>query len=96
MLLATGASGNVRRRSETCLNTACSKRWLTPRNLTCRIGEARIGPSGPVAQLGARFHGMEEVIGSIPIRSTNHFNIERKLALWCVVPRGWARLLVET
>jgi len=27
-------------------------------------------PSGPVAQLGARFHGMEEVIGSIPIRST--------------------------
>ncbi len=31
-------------------------------------------PSGPVAQLGARFHGMEEVIGSIPIRSTNHFN----------------------
>ena len=28
---------------------------------------------GPVAQLGARFHGMEEVIGSIPIRSTNHF-----------------------
>ena len=27
--------------------------------------------SGPVAQLGASFHGMEEVIGSIPIRSTN-------------------------
>ena len=33
---------------------------------------------GPVAQLGARFHGMEEVIGSIPIRSTNQIN---KLAL---------------
>ena len=34
----------------------------------------RIPPreSGPVAQLGARFHGMEEVIGSIPIRSTNN------------------------
>jgi hypothetical protein len=30
--------------------------------------------SGPVAQLGARFHGMEEVIGSIPIRSTNKPN----------------------
>jgi hypothetical protein len=28
--------------------------------------------SGPVAQLGARFHGMEEVVGSIPTRSTNH------------------------
>ncbi len=27
-----------------------------------------------MAQLGARFHGMEEVIGSIPIRSTNYFN----------------------
>jgi hypothetical protein len=27
-----------------------------------------------VAQLGARFHGMEEVIGSIPIRSTNQPN----------------------
>jgi hypothetical protein len=25
-----------------------------------------------VAQLGARFHGMEEVIGSIPIRSTKN------------------------
>ena len=29
------------------------------------------GCSGPVAQLGARFHGMEEVVGSIPTRSTN-------------------------
>jgi hypothetical protein len=26
-----------------------------------------------VAQLGARFHGMEEVVGSIPTRSTNNF-----------------------
>jgi hypothetical protein len=26
-----------------------------------------------VAQLGARFHGMEEVVGSIPTRSTNFF-----------------------
>jgi hypothetical protein len=29
--------------------------------------------SGPVAQLGARFHGMEEVAGSIPARSTKSF-----------------------
>src|SRR5580698_9607014 len=28
---------------------------------------------GPVAQLGARFHGMEEVVGSIPTRSTKFF-----------------------
>ena len=27
-----------------------------------------------MAQLGARFHGMEEVIGSIPIRSTKYLN----------------------
>jgi hypothetical protein len=27
---------------------------------------------GPVAQLGARFHGMEEVVGSIPTAPTNH------------------------
>ncbi len=32
--------------------------------------EEVVHASGPVAQLGARFHGMEEVIGSIPIRST--------------------------
>jgi hypothetical protein len=28
---------------------------------------------GPVAQLGARFHGMEEVDGSNPSRSTTTF-----------------------
>ncbi len=32
----------------------------------------KIMECGPVAQLGARFHGMEEVIGSIPIRSTKY------------------------
>src|SRR5262249_45884496 len=30
--------------------------------------------SGPVAQLGARFHGMEEVVGSNPTRSTKSPN----------------------
>jgi hypothetical protein len=42
--------------------------------LTKRVRESRIRQvlpeSGPVAQLGARFHGMEEVTGSIPVRST--------------------------
>jgi hypothetical protein len=38
---------------------------------------------GPVAQLGARFHGMEEVQGSNPCRSTNLFNLkERRLPLF--------------
>src|ERR1022692_3640291 len=31
----------------------------------------RVSDRGPVAQLGARFHGMEEVVGTIPTRSTN-------------------------
>jgi hypothetical protein len=31
---------------------------------------------GPVAQLGARFHGMEEVVGSNPTRSTKLFPID--------------------
>ena len=47
-----------------------------PLTLTNVLQSARIDvvlpESGPVAQLGARFHGMEEVIGSIPIRSTNN------------------------
>jgi hypothetical protein len=46
-----------------------------PLTLTKALQSSRIEEvlpeSGPVAQLGARFHGMEEVIGSIPIRSTN-------------------------
>jgi hypothetical protein len=43
-----------------------------------RVGEnentASLVESGPVAQLGARFHGMEEVVGSIPTRSTKFLN----------------------
>jgi hypothetical protein len=34
----------------------------------------RTSSCGPVAQLGARFHGMEEVVGSIPTRSTKQIN----------------------
>jgi hypothetical protein len=48
----------------------------SPWTLTNGVRSSRIErvlpKSGPVAQLGARFHGMEEVIGSIPIRSTNN------------------------
>jgi hypothetical protein len=33
----------------------------------------KIKKDGPVAQLGARFHGMEEVKGSNPFRSTKEF-----------------------
>jgi hypothetical protein len=50
---------------------------------------------GPVAQLGARFHGMEEVVGSIPTRSTkSHNNLNRASAnrhdvcvMSCVITR---------
>ena len=37
-------------------------------------GSVFFSQSGPVAQLGARFHGMEEVVGSIPTRSTKSPN----------------------
>ena len=37
-------------------------------------GSVFFSQSGPVAQLGARFHGMEEVAGSIPARSTKSLN----------------------
>ena len=54
---------------------------LTISPQSARINEAvRTGrrscphTSGPVAQLGARFHGMEEVVGSIPTRSTKSRN----------------------
>jgi hypothetical protein len=40
---------------------------LTISSQSARIEEL---DCGPVAQLGARFHGMEEVVGSIPTRST--------------------------
>jgi hypothetical protein len=38
--------------------------------LISRFPPASVVRIGPVAQLGARFHGMEEVVGSIPTRST--------------------------
>ncbi len=40
-----------------------------------RDTSARSFPKGPVAQLGARFHGMEEVKGSNPFRSTKPFKV---------------------
>jgi hypothetical protein len=40
--------------------------------------------SGPVAQLGARFHGMEEVVGSIPTRSTKPFSQLQVGSFWCL------------
>jgi hypothetical protein len=43
-----------------------------------------------VAQLGARFHGMEEVVGSIPTRSTI-FNHLRQQLISVVPARGISR-----
>jgi hypothetical protein len=53
--------------------------------------------SGPVAQLGARFHGMEEVVGSIPTRSTKFSTAGRYPAfqfgsIWCVTRMIAARI----
>ena len=47
---------------------------LAPRTADSLIvGSAahRMGPDGPVAQLGARVNGIHEVAGSIPAWSTN-------------------------
>jgi hypothetical protein len=44
----------------------------------CRIGQVVAGRSvhaqGALAQLVARFHGMEEVRGSSPLSSTHYFS----------------------
>src|SRR5215467_12127171 len=62
---------------------------LTERGSWARIKAAFLPESGPVAQLGARFHGMEEVVGSIPTRSTNFLNklgaVSRQGKLVCVM-----------
>lgn len=44
---------------------------------------------GPVAQLGARFHGMEEVGGSNPPRSTIYFNELARVSPYGVPSRGF-------
>jgi hypothetical protein len=40
--------------------------------------------AGPVAQLEERFHGMEEVVGSTPIRSTRSARGQQSLLASCV------------
>jgi hypothetical protein len=57
-------------------SVASAESRISPAALTNYAESTRIekSRSGPVAQLGARFHGMEEVTGSIPVRSTNKSN----------------------
>ena len=65
------------------------KRRLTIWQTAARINNCPALNSGPVAQLGARFHGMEEVVGSIPTRSTNFFQSLATIAIpQFVYPRG--------
>src|SRR5579884_333850 len=47
-----------------------TKTWRWGKIAESEERASRFGQRGPVAQLGARFHGMEEVVGSIPTRST--------------------------
>jgi hypothetical protein len=51
-----------------------------------------------VAQLGARFHGMEEVVGSIPTRSTKFPNnsMNAPLPLSGAAPSGMLLRVEET
>jgi hypothetical protein len=51
-----------------------ARQWLASLTRADRdgmIGSSRSCRSGPVAQLGARLNGIQEVTGSIPVRSTN-------------------------
>src|SRR4029077_8391878 len=48
-------------------------------------------PSGPVAQLGARFHGMEEVVGSNPTRSTKFFERSTRRTTHILISRAGSR-----
>src|SRR5580700_10221155 len=59
--------GNV---GENDLSTSLGSTFLNPDLSGFRLF---VFNRGPVAQLGARFHGMEEVVGSIPTRSTISF-----------------------
>ena len=43
---------------------------LEPLEPSVRMNGSRILTDGPVAQLGARLNGIQEVTGSIPVRST--------------------------
>lgn len=43
---------------------------------------------GPVAQLGARLNGIQEVTGSIPVRSTNLRSLAH-VARFCSASYGW-------
>ena len=68
--------------------------WTSPNTfgLTNASRSARIEEPhcGPVAQLGARFHGMEEVVGSIPTRSTIFTRLES------ITSRAFARIVQKT
>jgi hypothetical protein len=73
--MAEDACGNKQknRRALTILGMWAKMNRVLPSIPTCRA-LAFVFNRGPVAQLGARFHGMEEVAGSIPARSTNLIN----------------------
>ncbi len=51
--------------------------WLGLTTLVAPVTNKERPTSGPVAQLGARLHGMQEVAGSSPARSTKPFWLTR-------------------
>ena len=69
-----------------------------------RAGRLQCRPHGAVAQLGERFHGMEEVVGSIPIGSTpgsvgvphgTSTSVEPSPALGCRLPTAEAARITD-
>ena len=61
---------------------ALSESVSQPRSSFSIRGMAVRRKDGPVAQLGARFHGMEEVDGSNPSRSTKLIQENKDIRFW--------------
>ena len=54
-----------------------------------RVAARERRPNGAMAQLVARFHGMEEVGGSNPPSSTENFDIRFRMSIFLLLEQWW-------
>ena len=59
-----------------------------------RVAARERRPNGAMAQLVARFHGMEEVGGSNPPSSTGNFDIRFRVSIF-LLHEQWSRLWLQ-
>jgi putative endonuclease len=90
--LSQNAASRCMRR-KTALDCFLGDRSLTNQGACVRIDE-HPRSNGPVAQLGARFHGMEEVVGSIPTRSTNLSISGRYVAIYILQSKSSGKFYI--